>query len=147
MLMMVCVMIMSHKILARAHLRPIVGPIPVSPASRQGAVGSSVASSPPRTQLAVETSDMPAKFTTDVDEVFQHLFVAGSRFGQASNGGLVATETGPLLLHQLVLSLFGLGELRRYDDQTQVDHKEGAYLCTDHNMSTMEILKAMVQKA
>lgn len=61
-------------------------------------------------------SGASASLTEDVADELEDLLVAVSGFGQSAGG----QTSGSLLLHQLMLALFGLRKLSRYDDQTQV---------------------------
>lgn len=57
----------------------------------------------------------------------EDLLVAIAWLSHAGQGG-GGQALRPLLLHQLVFPLFGLGELSGDDHQAQVDHEEGTNL-------------------
>ncbi len=63
-----------------------------------------------------ERSGALARLTEDVADELEDLLVAVAGFGQCAGG----QTGGSLLLHQLMLALFSLRKLSRYDDQTQV---------------------------
>lgn len=74
-----------------------------------------------------ERSGVSARFAEDVADELEDLLIAVAGLGQ--RGQCAGGQTGSsLLLHQLMLALFGLRKLSRYDDQTQVYHEERAHL-------------------
>lgn len=94
------------------HVPP---PPPVTPASssRRGLAP----------QRVVEGCRSPLGLAEDVADQLEDLFVAIPGLGHAGQGG-GRQALSPLLLHQLVLPLFGLRELGGDNHQAQVDHEE-----------------------
>lgn len=74
-------------------------------------------------QSVVESSRSPLGLAEDVADELEDLLIAVSRLGHAGQGGR-GQALCPLLLHQLVFPLLGLGELSGNDHQAQVDHEE-----------------------
>ena len=74
-------------------------------------------------QRVVESCRSPLSLAEDVADQLEDLLVAISRLSHAGQGG-GGQALRPLLLHQLVLPLFGLWELGGDDHQAQVDHEE-----------------------
>lgn len=74
-------------------------------------------------QAVVEAKAATFGFPHNVADILENLLVAVSWLHVAghSAGGQVA---GPLLLHELMLSLFGLRKLGRNDHEAQIDHEE-----------------------
>lgn len=74
--------------------------------------------------VVVEAQGPPFDFPENVADVFEELFVAASRLGEAGDCAVVGEVAGSLLLHQLVLPLFGFRKLCCYHNQAQVNHEE-----------------------
>lgn len=81
----------------------------------------------PALYAVVQPKGAALGFAHDVADVLEDLLVAVSRLHVAGDGA-GGEVPGPLLLHQLVLPLLGLRELRGDDHQAQVNHEEGAHL-------------------
>jgi len=92
--------------------------------------------------LAGEAAQVTSRLAGQVCDVFEHFFVAVSRLqvaaaGQCTGAAVLLTQATTFNQHLLHLSLLRLGKLRRYDDETQVDHEERPDL--SHKMSTYTV--------
>lgn len=74
--------------------------------------------------VVVQAQGPPFDFPENVANVFEELFIAASRLGEAGDCAVVREVAGSLLLHQLVLPLFGFRKLCCYHNQAQVNHEE-----------------------
>lgn len=72
------------------------------------------------TESCKERGDAPAALSQDVTDELKEFLITVSGFSQSAGG----QTRGTLLLHQLMLALFGLRKLCCYDHQTQVYHEE-----------------------
>lgn len=74
--------------------------------------------------IVVEAQYPPFDFPENVADVFEELFVAASWLREAGDCAVIGEVAGSLLLHQLVLPLFGFRKLCCYHNQAQVNHEE-----------------------